>query len=183
MRKPAAVMLRKWRRVDEPGLEVIDITSDDRGFRASSTIVHAGAEPHGLTYVWLLDRNWRTRRLDVRLSGPTPRELSIERVSDGWLIAGHQDARLAACDEVDLSATPFCNSLAIRQLGGPGELTALYVSVPSLALSPSRQRYESLGEGRWRYIDLGVARGFEADLKIDGDGLVVSYEGLFEAID
>jgi uncharacterized protein len=183
MRRPTTAIQRKWRRVDEPGLEVLEVTPDEGGFCASSTIVHAGAEPHGVSYVWLLDRNWRTRRLDLRLAVPTLRELSIERVSDGWLIDGRRDARLAACDEIDLSATPFCNSLAINQLGGPGELTTLYVSVPSLVLSPSRQRYESLGGARWRYIDLGVARGFQADLKIDEDGLVVSYEGLFEAID
>ena len=50
-------------------------------------------------------------------------------------------------------------------------------------LSPSRQRYEVLEAYRWRYIDLGVANGFEAGLKVDQDGFVIDYEGLFEALD
>ena len=82
-----------------------------------------------------------------------------------------------------MSATPFCNSLAMRLLKGSGELTALYVNLPSLQLLPSRQRYEALEGYRWRYVDLGVANGFEARLKVDQDGFVIDYDGLFEALD
>jgi len=177
-------MLRKWRRLDEPGLEVFQILPDADGFRATSTIVHAGAEAFGVTYVWLLDRSLRTRQLEVRVSSPIEREtMKIERMPDGWLVDGRERRDLVGCDEIDMSATPFCNSLAMRLLKGSGELTALYVDVPSLQLSPSRQRYEALGPHRWRYIDLGVAAGFEADLKVDHEGFVIDYEGLFEALD
>jgi hypothetical protein len=176
-------VIRKWRRLDEPGLEVFQVMPDADGFRAISTVVHAGAEAFGATYVWLLDRNWRTRQLNLRLSSPTLQEMRIQRAPDGWLIDGRREPDLAVCDEIDLSATPFCNSLAIRLLKGSGELTALYVILPSFELLPSRQRYEALGKARWRYIDLGAAKGFEADLKIDHDDLVIDYEGLFEALD
>jgi len=175
-------MERKWRRLDEPGLEVFRIVPEHDGFRAVSTVVHAGAEAFGASYVWLLDRDWRTRRLDLRLSNPTPREMTIERAPGGWLIDGREHPELAVCDEIDLSATPFCNSLAMRFLKGPGELIALYVDLPSLRFLPSRQRYEAFGGNRWRYVDLGVAKGFEADLRVDADGLITRYEGLFEAI-
>ncbi|WP_163265030.1 putative glycolipid-binding domain-containing protein [Chelativorans alearense] len=176
-------MKRKWRRLDEPGLEAFHIAPDADGFRAVSTVVHAGGAAFGLSYVWLLDASWRTRRLDLRLSSPTPREMTIRRSPGGWSVNGQARPDLAACDEIDLSATPFCNTLAMRLLQGPGELTALYVDLPSLQLSPSRQRYATLGGNRWRYIDLGVAKGFEADMRVDEDGLIVDYEGLFETID
>ncbi len=177
-------MLRKWRRLDEPGLEVFQIVPDADGFRATSTIVHAGAEAFGMAYVWLLDQNWRTRQLELRFSSPIEREtMSIQRTLDGWLVDGRERRDLAGCDEIDLSATPFCNSLAMRLLKGSGELTALYVNVPSLQLLPSRQRYKALEGHRWRYVDLGVAKGFEAGLKVDQVGFVIDYEGLFEAFD
>lgn len=175
-------MLRKWKRLDEPGVEVFELHSHANGFRAVSTIVHAGKEPFGLSYVWLLDHQWQSRRLDLTLVSPGERKMRIERVADGWLVDGRKDPALAGCQEIDLSATPFCNALAIRLLKAPGELTALYVSVPALHVTPSRQRYER-HDGKWRYIDAGVARGFEADLTLDQDGLVSRYEGLFEAID
>ncbi len=84
---------------------------------------------------------------------------------------------------MDVSATPLCNALAIRRLEETGgEFTALYVLAPALTVEPSRQRYEPLGSGRWRYVDLGAAKGFEAVLELDSDGLVRTYERLFEAI-
>ena len=46
----------------------------------------------------------------------------------------------------------------------------------------SRQRYDRVGPNRVRFVDLGVAAGFEADLDLDDDGLVLRYEGLFERV-
>lgn len=176
-------MKRIWRRLDEPGLEVFQLESNPDGFRALSTIVHAGADAFGMSYVWRLDRNLRTRHLDLNLTSPAERKMTIERLSGGWRVDGQDRPDLAGCDEIDLSATPFCNTLAMRLLEGSGELTVLYVDLPSMQLQPSRQRYTAFGGSRWRYFDLGVAAGFEADLKVDDDGFVVEYEGLFEAID
>lgn len=175
-------MRRRWRRLDEPGLEIFELDAIRDGYLAASTVVHAGEESFGLSYRWELDADRRTRRLDLRLEGITPRTLTIERKESCWQVDGNKAPGLAHCDEIDLSATPFCNSLAIWQLGGPGALTALYVHVPSLELSPSLQRYQHSGGNRWRYIDEGVAKGFEADLQTDNDGLVTTYEGLFECI-
>jgi hypothetical protein len=31
-------------------------------------------------------------------------------------------------------------------------------------------------------VDLGLSRGFEADLTVDADGLVLTYEHLFERV-
>lgn len=175
-------MKRIWRRRDEPGLEVFQLRSDTDGFCAFSTIVHAGEVAFGMSYVWHLDRNLRTRRLDLRLTSPTLQPMIIERHSGGWRVDGKDRSDLAGCDEIDLSATPFCNTLAMRLLEGSGELTALYVDMPSMQLQPSRQRYTAFGANRWRYFDLGVVEGFEADLKVDHSGFVIEYEGLFETI-
>lgn len=174
---------RKWRRLDEPGLELFGIRPEAGGFRAGSTIVHAGADAFAAACDWQLDARLRTVRLELTLSIPGVRRMTIERAGGGWVVDGRDRPDLAACEEIDLSATPFCNSLVLRLLNGPGELTALFVHLPSLELLPSRQRYLDLGDGRWRYIDLGVAHGFEATLKVDDQGLVTDYEGLFETID
>ncbi|MBN8943921.1 MAG: putative glycolipid-binding domain-containing protein [Rhizobiales bacterium] len=177
-------MIRRWRRLDEPGLELCRLVPTDDGLRVTSSLVHAGAEPFGLHYRWFVDRDWRTRSLYLDLEAGTRRSLAIERQGAGrWLVDGVLRADLDGCDEPDLSATPFCNTLAIRLMAGrTGELTTAYVAAPELTVTPSRQRYEAIGPGRWRYVDLGVAKGFEAVIAIDGDGLVSGYEGLFEAL-
>lgn len=178
-------MFRAWRRVDYPGVETLRLSQAADGWRARSVIVDGGEAPFGLTADWRLDTLWRSvrLRLDVMDAGGE-RNLEIERAGpEAWIINGEARPDLDGCGEVDVSATPLCNALAIRRLGDAGgELTALYVLAPLRSVEPSRQRYEPLGPGRWRYVDLGAAKGFTAVLQLDSDGLVRSYEHLFEAI-
>src|SRR4051794_8736136 len=119
--------------------------------------------------------------LRIRLEGEEERSLLIERSGDAnWLVDGVERPDLDGCEEVDLSVTPFCNTLALKRLAGAGELTTLYVSFPQLKLQPSRQRYERLSTRSFVYTDLGAAEGFEAKLEVDANGIVTHYEDLFE---
>jgi hypothetical protein len=177
-------MMRRWRRLDEPGLEVLNLRVTGDGVEVRSSVVYGGEEPFGLRYVWTLDDAWRTRSLCLDVRGDEDSSLMLERAGPAsWRLNGQLRPDLEGCDEVDVSATPFCNSLAIRHLEHrSGELVTVYVDVPKLSATPSRQRYEALGASRWRYLDLGVVAGFEALLDLDEDGLVCRYEGLFEAL-
>lgn len=176
-------ILRRWRRVDEPGLELMTLSRSRAGIDVRSTVIHAGAEGFGLRYRWELDASWRTRRLRIDRTDGIEMSLLIERSGDThWRIDGEARPDLAGCHEVDVSATPFCNSLAIQQLGSAGgELLALFIDAPCLTCQPSRQRYEPLGSRAWRYVDKGVSDGFIARLDLDTEGLVATYEHLFEA--
>ena len=173
-----------WRRIDFVGLEILQLTKTQTAIEARGTIIDAGDGQFSLSAVWKLDANWRSRSLDLtQRAASGERTLRIERGQRGWLIDGHARPDLADCLEIDVSATPFCNGLALHGLGHePGELTALYVDASDLSVQPSRQAYERLGPRQWRYIDLGVAKGFKAVLDFDEDGLVTKYEGLFERV-
>jgi uncharacterized protein len=177
-------MIRRWRRTDEPQLEVLRLRLHSDGVDAHSWVVHAGRAPFVLHYAWSLDEHWSTRALRLELHAERSRSLLIERTGRAsWTLDGNQRPDLDGCVEIDVSATPFCNALAVRHLRGrSGELTTVYVDVPELSATPSRQRYEALGAGRWRYVDLGVAAGFEARLDLDDAGLVARYQGLFELL-
>ena len=176
-------ILRRWRRVDEPGLELMALSRSASGLSVRSTLIHAGEESFGLRYRWELDPSWRTRTLRIERTDATDKSLLIERAGDtSWRVDGEARPDLAGCHEVDVSATPFCNTLAIRHLGiAGGKLLALFVDAPLLTCQPSRQRYEPLGPRAWRYIDQGVSAGFTARLDLDEHGLVMKYEHLFEA--
>lgn len=176
-------LVRRWRRVDAPGLELMTLSRDASGLTVRSTLVYAGEESYGLRYRWELDASWHTRTLHLERTDDAGTSLCIERTGDtDWRVDGQVRPDLAGCHEVDVSATPFCNSLAIRRLGrADGDLLALFVDAPSLTCQPSRQRYEALGPRAWLYLDKGVADGFNAQLDLDEEGLVASYEHLFEA--
>lgn len=177
-------MFRRWRRLDQPGLELARIDIGQRGMTVSSTLVDGGGEhPFSLRYIWTLDNTWSTRVLRIEHMNGDDRWLTIERAGPtSWRVDKSPAPHLDGCPELDLSATPFCNALSIRLLGGDGELTAAYISAEKMTVEPSHQRYEKLGPRTWRYIDLGVAKGFTAKLELDEDGLVEKYEGLFEAL-
>ena len=61
---------------------------------------------------------------------------------------------LAGCLDVDISATPFTNTLALRRLDlQPGEnasLTVAYVKLPELTFRPVSQRYSCNWRARHR---------------------------------
>ncbi|ALM51476.1 putative glycolipid-binding domain-containing protein [Halomonas huangheensis] len=187
-------MIYRWRRLDEPGLETLELERSIRGYRATSTVATFGKSPLTLCYQWHLDRQWRTRHLSLQRLRPSSQQLHIERHADGWWINGCHRRELASCEEIDLSVSPFCNSVAIQQLipqliphlipqlRDSAAITALFIDADTLDIQPSRQRYQYLRKGNWRYIDEGIACGFEARLQLDNDGLVTRYEGLFEAV-
>ena len=179
----------QWRRLDEQGLEIMRLSRQPDGSHlAQSRLILAGIDPLSASYRWTLDDQLRTRTLDIAVTAAQDRALHIERRgAASWSIDGQARAELDGAEEVDLSVTSFCNTLAMRRFGappgGPGELVCVYVPFPDLNVVPSRQRYERLGPRQFKYIDLGASIGFEARLTVDDEGFIRHYEGLFEAIE
>jgi hypothetical protein len=99
--------------------------------------------------------------------------------------SGEAVSELEGCIDVDISATPFTNTLPIRRLGlEPGEfeeLAVAYIRVPELLVGAERQRYGCLrvqGDGELYRFE-ALPSGFTAELPVDTDGLVIDYPGLF----
>ncbi len=171
-----------------PGIELLRLRIEAGAPHARSTLIDAGAEPFAAEYEWQLDDSWRTRSLVVRVHRDDTTTLSIVRTGDTtWSVEGKARRDLDGCAEIDLSATPLCNTIAVRRLGlapgGAGELAALYVRLPDLTCASSRQRYERVSASTFRYVDLGLFKGFDAELLVDDLGLIKRYEGFFERID
>jgi hypothetical protein len=102
--------------------------------------------------------------------------------------AGEPLPDLAGCLEVDISATPFTNTLPIRRLalqpGESREVPAAYIDVAEATVSRAPQRYTRLetgGDGAlYRYE--GLLWDFRATLPVDRDGLVTDYPELFRRV-
>jgi hypothetical protein len=176
-----------WRRIDIEGLERLTLTVGPSGVQAASTVIGVTDGGFRLDHAWQLTADWRAVSLRVdRWGAEDRRVLTLERDGQGWRVNGERRTDLDGTAEPDLSATPFCNTLPIRRLLASGEASVTvdvaYVSAKDLKVARSRQRYERQGPGRIRYVDLGLFRGFVAELKVDDRMLVVSYEGLFERV-
>ncbi|MFN3473027.1 MAG: putative glycolipid-binding domain-containing protein [Blastomonas sp.] len=176
-----------WRRTDIQGTERLELVTEPDRITASSTVISEEDGGLRLDHHWLLGPDWRVQTATIeRWSNHGHGRLTIERAGSGWLVNAERRADLEGADEPDLSVTPFCNTFAIRRV--PQELNAtltldtVYIDGADLTVRRSQQRYDRLGPKRFHYMDLGVARGFEADLLVDEHGLVLRYEDLFERI-
>jgi hypothetical protein len=176
-----------WRRIDElVSLELLALRRSTDGVQVESSVMCAWAGGYRLDHAWDLTPDWRTRSLRImRWDAQGHRTLSLERDRDGWRIDGARRTDLDGAEEPDVSVTPLCNTLPMRRTPEGGSLTldTAWVNGDDLTVTRSRQRYEHRGPGLYRYIDLGVSAGFEADLRVDDEKLVLHYEHLFERIE
>jgi hypothetical protein len=180
-------LVARWWDWPGEGVEQLVLQTGSDEIRADSVVVGAAdGQLFALRYRILCDAGWRTRRLEVSLVG---NDRGLDLSSDG---AGHwTDAsgtalpRLAGAIDVDLSATPFTNTLPIRRLGlrsGQADtILVVYVELPELTLAPQRQRYTCLQPGR-RYRFESLDSAFTREIEVDQDGLVVTYPGLFRRV-
>jgi hypothetical protein len=176
-----------WRRTDVEGIERLELVIEPEGVTATSTVICLEAGGFRLDHRWRLDPDWRVQFVNVeRWNSQGYGVLLLERAGTGWRVDGGSRPDLEGAEEPDLSVTPFCNTFPIRRTpetaGERLTLDTAFIDGPALTVARSRQRYDRQGPGRLRYVDLGLSRGFEADLVVDNTGLVLRYEHLFERV-
>jgi uncharacterized protein len=180
-----------WQPWAGPGLEHLHLTRYDGGVLADGLLVgvHEGS-PFRARYVVQCDEAWRVREVRIDLLDAANRRLDLIADGEGhWTdSSGGALPGLAGCFDVDISATPFTNTLPIRRLalapGASADINVAYVALPELSVQPRLQRYACLalnaGSGRYRFES--PFHHFVAELPVDQDGLVVDYPGLFRRI-
>lgn len=198
--------LALWSGIDAWRAEAasVDLTTD--GVWATGTQLGATPIPYRLEYELDAREGFVTRTLRLEATGAAwARRLRLSRDEDGaWrgeaehegdadLPPGGGDTdELRGALDCDLALSPLTNLMPILRHGlhqRPGRIEFLmaWVSVPDLGIHPSRQRYEHVrrdAEGAVvRFTELGVTPGFEADLTLDTDGLVVRYPDLARRVD
>ena len=177
-----------WLAWDLPGLEHLRLAVREGGVVADGVVLGmAEGRPCRLAYEVRCDANWRVRAARVGVPGELPK---VELLSDGegnWTTFDGRDVPyLKGCEYVDISETPFTNTLPIRRLGlTPGasaDISVAYFEGIELQPWPEPQRYTCLekGGGGGLYRFLSLDGGFTADLPVDADGLVHDYPELFE---
>ena len=177
-----------WTPWEGPGLEHLRLVTSEGGVVANGLVIGLEAgRPFRIGYEIRCDGRWRVR--EVRAAAPDSERPVLELLADGeghWKRGGGEPVpELDGSIDVDISATPFTNTLPIRRLGlEPGdseELAVAYVRVPELLVGAERQRYGSLEAkadgGLYRFEAL--PSGFTAELPVDAEGLVLDYPGLF----
>jgi hypothetical protein len=200
------------------GAEFAEIDLAGAGLRATGVAVSGDPIPYRLEYELDCGEDFITRRLSVRVWGAGwGRRLELTRdPRAGWSADAGADGEAEllglpgvpgpprpggdpsgfdAALDCDLGESPLTNTMPVLRhglLGGgdPVEFLMAWVSVPWLAVTPSRQLYTYLRRGT--AAELGLARAadgplsliryqsgdFSADVAFDAEGLVVDYPAL-----
>ena len=175
----------RWIPETGSGLEHLVLGQTNEGIVAQGVVIGGrNGEEFGASYRIACDAAWRIRHVIVDVAGGGHLELFAD--GDGqWRDAGGASIdALEGCIDVDLTASCFTNTLPIRPLGDSlGErqpIDVAWIWVPELKVERAAQAYTRLGMNSYRYEGLGS--GFRADLRVDDDGLVVDYPGLFRRV-
>ena len=181
-----------WKPIGTPGLEHLILQESPDGVVADGLVLrhHQG---HGvrLRYELRCDADWTPRELNVESLGASMRAFHISADEDGhWFDAqGHPLNDLGGCIDLDLMATPFTNTLAIRHLDlSPGvsqTIDVAFISIPDLQVRRAAQRYTCLSrdDEQSRYLYESLSSGFKAELWVDAAQIVRVYAGQWERAD
>jgi uncharacterized protein len=174
-----------WKRRDLEGFGFVTMDESADGRRIHGAEVAAeGDAIWAVRFDLDVDDSWTTLAMDtevVRDGGS--RRLLLERSPDGtWRADGSPAPDLDGCTDVDITSTPFTNTLPIRRLNlGVGDthvIKAAWLEVPELAVQSLDQRYTRLpsegGNDRYEYQSLPAGTTYQ--LVVDSDGIVIDYE-------
>jgi hypothetical protein len=171
-----------WRRLDGVGLERCTLRERPGGVELAGTaLLDLAGKPAEVRWTVEVDEKWVTRTADVQLdvAGVVRTRTLAHDGTGAWQLDGRERRDLDGCLDVDLGITPATNTLPIRRLGTTGDIDAAWVQFPSLDVSRLTQRYERLGDRRWRY---SAGPSFKAMLETTAEGVVVRYQHGWEAV-
>jgi len=167
-----------WTALDDGGFEHLKLSISATGVEADGIIVRVDNDGNTYRAHYLIecDSTWSVRRIDI------DERLSLTSDGEGhWLDAsGHPLPALDGCFDLDILASPFTNTPAIRRLrlddGASTTIDVVFIDPRNGQFHRSRQRYTRRAN---RYHYASLESGFESDLPVDDDGLLIEYPGYF----
>jgi uncharacterized protein len=180
-----------WSNLTNTGLEHLYLLCDDEQISADGIVLGVKEDvTFRIHYEVRCDSKWRVRKVIV--NSLDENKQTIKLTSDGlgnWTDEFSKTiSELEGCLDIDISVTPFTNTLPIRRLnfnrGASSELQVAYVAVPEMQMSVERQRYTclELNEAGSKYKFESLDGEFTAILSVDTDGLVEDYPNLFKRV-
>ncbi|WML37491.1 putative glycolipid-binding domain-containing protein [Clostridium sp. OS1-26] len=180
-----------WKNCNETGLEHLFLMKDNHCITANSIILTMRENaPVRVWYKVYCDLDWKVNKFDIHMFDDNYKNIIL--VSDckgNWETStGESVEELKGCIDIDISATPFTNTIPIKRLslktGESKEIKVVYVDVYNFSLRPVSQRYTCL-EAKidgYKYRYENIDSGFMAEFWVDTEGFVIDYPDLFKRI-
>lgn len=143
-------------------------------------------QPFSIRYDIEITPDWKVSSFHIQRDGLQPTALKLTSDLNGhWFDKdGNHIEAFDDCTDIDISLTPFTNTLPIRRLDfEPGEkklLLMLYIKLPEFELQKLPQYYTKLEDSLYLYEN--GDSGFHAELPVDENGVVKDYPGIFTRV-
>ena len=180
-------IIARWQDWDGRGLEHLVLSEAADEISVDSVIIATvNDRALALRYRVLCDTSWRVTKAEIGRIGEDSKTRLVSDRAGNWLDgAGKPLTKLKGAIDIDISTTPFTNTLPIRRLGlekgSSSEILAIYIQLPALTITTDRQRYTCIEPGK-RYLYESVDSDFTREIEVDRHGLVVTYPGLFRRV-
>ena len=174
----------RWQPLDEVGLEHCHVSETADGVAVRSALIgEQDGMPFGAFYEIQLDLDWTFRSLVLRRHDGRIMRLVSNGEGD-WKLDGRRAPGLEGCVDIDISGTPFTNTLPMRRRrfepGVPQSFDTAWVGLDTLEPLRDGQIYTQLDATHFRYEALD--RSFTQVLDVDEHRFVVDYPTLFRRV-
>ena len=177
-----------WQRLDFPGVEhfVFEDSGENKKASGHAVGVWENEQPFAIGYEVEINNDWRVTAFRVESLDGTNRQIAMNSDGNGvWFDRdGAQQAEFDGCFEIDITLTPFTNTLPVKRLsltvGEQKRISVLYIELPEFNIKRVEQIYTRLGERVFVYE--GYPKDFRAEIRVDEDGFVTDYPELFRRV-
>ncbi|TZF99661.1 putative glycolipid-binding domain-containing protein (plasmid) [Chryseobacterium panacisoli] len=175
-----------WRGILYPSLEYFNLQSDDKSYTVESKIIGCYEDKiFAVNYSILIDENWIVQSFLIESEINTIKStFAGKRIQDQWEINNTISPEFNGCEFIDISLTPFTNTLPINNLklqeSISQKIDVLYIDVLNQQIRPVQQQYTRTAINKYLYEN--IENDFKAEISVDETGLVISYPELFEKI-
>lgn len=174
-----------WEGIANDTEEHCSVNFLDAGIMVRSEIEGwSGTIPVYAEYIIRLDLHWNVLEFEIEFH-VSDHQHSFHLILDA--LGNWRDKNGTTYPEfkgytyVDISLSPFTNSLPINGLGmavgESREFGLIYIDVMEARMMPDSQKYTKLSNNSYRFENAGG--NFTAEIAVDDDGFVTDYPGLF----
>ena len=173
-----------WTGREYHSMENCLVKVGETGSEITSTIIgYYEGKIYTVEYRIQTNLDWETVLFEIKSRHSNEVRL-IRFEGDGkgnWISDGKTVSQFSGCIDVDISLTPFTNTLPIRRLNlsqnQAREIKVIYCDILKRQLKPVRQKYTRISNSNYHFEN--VPNDFESTIEIDEEGFVVDYPSLF----
>lgn len=175
-----------WKGILYQSLECFTLREDTGNYIISSKIIGSYLDKiYTAEYTINTDRNWNVLEFLIQSEVNSAKNtLSGKKRGNKWEINQTERPEFEGIQYIDISLTPFTNTLPINTLklqeNKSQEIQVIYIDVLNSALRPASQRYTRTAKEKYLYEN--IPKNFEAEITVDESGLVLDYPQLFERV-